>query len=170
MKPRRRGSFSGPRLDRRCLAVVALLAVALSPLSAVATGPSGSRGGRTQPGVAFPAGPTPRNPAGPTPRNPAGPPPLNATGSFARGRAPGHAPPVFVGNDPFFQPQAFVGVVGPSSVPASLGGSFFCAVHQRGFATQQFFFDHVASADGLSPDEAMAVLVDDGGVWIFTGE
>jgi hypothetical protein len=154
-----------PRVLGAGLVVVALLAT-----SAGATGPGGPNGGRSRAASAFPAGPTPRNPAGPTPRNPAGPPPLNAPGSFANTRPLGVRPPVFVGNDAFFQPQPFVSVVGPSTVPVLLDGSFFCGVHDRGFATQQFFFDHLATSDGLAPEEAIEMLVDGGGVWVFTGE
>src|SRR5262245_6575921 len=95
---------------------------ALNAAPAAATGPSGSAGPSVRAGAAFPAGPTPRNPAGPPPINATGPPPVNAAGSFAR--ATRVAPPVFIGGDPFIQPQPFVSVVGPSSVPVLVGGSF----------------------------------------------
>jgi hypothetical protein len=157
------------RLARAMLALVLAAAVS-GPLTAGATGPFGAGQVGSRAGVASPAGPSPRNPAGPTPRNPAGPPPLNATGSFGSRLAHPRSGAVFGAGDPFFQPQPFVSVVGPSSVPLAVGGSFFCQVHGRGFATEQFFFDHLAVVDGLAPDEASAVLFENGGVWIYGGD
>lgn len=61
-------------------------------------------------------------------------------------------------------------VVGPGVAPAFPGGSFFCRVHNRGFATQQFFFDHLALVDGVDPFLASENIFADGGVWVFTGE
>lgn len=106
-----------------------------------------------------PAGPTPLNPAGPTPLNPAGPPPLNPTGLN-----------VPVPRTVVVGPRrgVHVGIVGggfDSGVP--LGGSFFCEVHNRGYATQSLFFNHLATADGVAGEEALAYLIEDGGVWIF---
>jgi hypothetical protein len=110
-----------------------------------------------------PAGPTPLNPAGPTPLNPAGPTPLNPVGPsvpFPR-QGVAIAPPAGV----------HVGVVGqqqPFGMP--LGSSFYCQVHDRGYASQSLFFDHLAAADGLVGEEALSYLIDDGGVWVFPAQ
>jgi hypothetical protein len=164
-----RSSISTPRRPTALFA--ALLATGLLLLADVradATGPGGA--GIAAGGAAFPAGPSPRNPAGPTPRNPAGPTPLNPAGSFGRSRGVVVRQPFVGASDPLVRPQPFVSVVGPSSA-AGLGGSFFCGVHNRGFASEGFFFDHLAEFDGMvDPDIAAEMLVDGGGVWVFTGE
>jgi hypothetical protein len=102
-----------------------------------------------------PAGPSPRNAAGPTPFNPAGPPPLGAAAAFVP-----LAPQRFV-NVP--QPEVFVSTVGDPP-PA-----FFCQIHNRGFANEQAFFEHLGMSDGVSPEFARAALFDGGGVWVFAG-
>jgi hypothetical protein len=133
---------------------------------AAATSPGKTIGGHRVgvpplPRVLGPAGPTPLNPAGPTPLNPAGPSPLNPTGpsiGFPRSvvRAPARG--------------VHVGVVGGYDYGAPIGGSFFCQVHNRGYASESLFFDHLAVADGVYGDEALSYLYDDGGVWIFPAE
>jgi len=153
------------KLASRAALAALLLALAVP---AGATGSPGTRaGGRVgvapAPALRNPAGPTPLNPAGPTPLNPAGPTPLNPTGpsvGFPR-RGVLVAPSSGV----------HVGVVGGrSSYGAPLGGSFFCQVHNRGYASESLFFDHLAAMDGVSGDEALSYLYDDGGVWIFPAE
>lgn len=104
-----------------------------------------------------PAGPTPLNPAGPTPLNPAGPTPLNPTG-----RGFGNV----YRSAPVARPGMYVGIVG-GSYPAPIGNSFYCQVHDRGYASQGLFFEHLADADGLYGDEVLPYLYEDGGVWVF---
>jgi len=104
-----------------------------------------------------PAGPTPLNPAGPTPLNPAGRTPLNPTGpGFGSGYL----------SAPVARPGMYVGVVG-GAYPAPIGNSFYCQVHDRGYASQTLFFEHLADADGLYGDDVLPYLYDDGGVWVF---
>jgi hypothetical protein len=166
-----RARIPSPGARRVARAVgAATLAALLVAEAAWATPPASSSRPGIAPRAAFPAGPTPRNPAGPTPRNPAGPPPLNAAGSFGAAPRMVHRPPLGSASDPLFVPQPFVSVVGPAAAPAFLGGSFFCEVHNRGFATEQFFFDHVEGMDGVPADVAAEMLIDGGGVWVFTGE
>jgi hypothetical protein len=153
------------RTLRRTVALTVLACLVAVP--ALATGPGaphrgGSRGmGFAQQPQLGPAGPTPLDPAGPTPLNPAGPTPLNPTGP-ARGLPRRGAR--------IQQPGVFVGVVGGGNVGVPLQGSFYCQVHNRGYATQSLFFDHLAGADGVRGDEAMSFLVEDGGVWVFPVE
>jgi hypothetical protein len=109
------------------------------------------------------AGPTPLHAAGPTPLNPAGPPPLFPTGRFRGG-------PVVTTSDPLFRPQPFVSVIEDHGVQQALAGSFFCQLHNRGFATQGLFFDHLLAADGIDSAQASEALIEDGGVWIFPAE
>jgi hypothetical protein len=108
-----------------------------------------------------PAGPTPLNPAGPTPLNPAGPTPLNPTGAGF-----GHA----WRSVPLQQPGVYVGMVGGGGYAAPLGNSFYCQAHDRGYASQSFFLEHLADADGVYGDAALSYLIEDGGVWIFPVE
>ncbi|MEW6269723.1 MAG: hypothetical protein AB1689_10560 [Thermodesulfobacteriota bacterium] len=150
------------------------LAVTLFAGPAGATGAAGAAKGQPRigghvvgvapmPMLRNPAGPTPLNPAGPTPLNPAGPTPLNPVGPsipFPRSGV------VIVP-----QPGVHVGIVGQQEpVGLPLGSSFYCQVHDRGYASQSLFFDHLAVADGLAGDEALSYLVDDGGVWVFPAE
>jgi hypothetical protein len=150
----------------RAVAVAAAVTTAAAP--AAATGAPKTIGGHrvgvpSPPRVVGPAGPTPLNPAGPTPLNPAGPTPLNPTGpsvGFPRLGVP-VAPAAGV----------HVGIVGSrTSYGAPPGGSFFCQVHNRGYASESLFFDHLATADGVHGDDALPYLYDDGGVWIFPAE
>ncbi len=66
-------------------------------------------------------------------------------------------------------PQPFVSIVGGAATPHSLGGSFYCRIHDRGFATEGFFLDHLQRTDGVSPDDAGQLLDEEAGVWIFSG-
>lgn len=145
-------------------AALAAAALALA-VPAAATGPQKGghvarpRIGAASPMLRNPAGPTPLNPAGPTPLNPAGPTPLNPTGLN-----------VPVPRTVIVGPRrgVHVGIVGSGFASgAPLGGSFFCEVHNRGYATESLFFDHLAVADGVAGEEALSYLIDDGGVWIF---
>jgi hypothetical protein len=111
--------------------------------------------GPTGPTPFNPAGRTPFNPAGPTPLNPAGPPPLGARVVSPRS---------FV---PFQQPGMYVGVVGGGLGQA---GSFYCEVHNRGYASQGLFLSHLADADGLYGEDAFSFLVEDGGTLVFPAE
>jgi hypothetical protein len=147
-------------------------AVALSaPAVATATGPSGGGqkrigghvvGVKPLPPLNGPAGPTPLNPAGPTPLNPAGPPPIGAGGAsiaFPRRIAP------------IQRPGFAVGIVGANDgYGAPLGGSFYCQVHDRGYASESLFFDHLSAVDGIPGDDALSYLIEDGGVWVFPVE
>jgi len=150
--------------------VIAPMLAGLLAMPAGATNPGRApqrSGGHTVgvvplPPLRGPAGPTPLNPAGPTPLNPAGPTPLNPAGpSISFPRQGGFIQ----------QPGVYVGVVGGGgNYRPQLGGSFYCQVHNRGYASQGLFFDHLAGADGLYGDEALSYLIDDGGVWIFPVE
>ncbi|HEY8518024.1 MAG TPA: hypothetical protein VIS07_21130 [Candidatus Binatia bacterium] len=145
----------------------ALLTAALAtPASGTSPGHRASGGGRhVAPRVVLPnpAGPTPRNPAGPTPLNPAGPTPLNPTG-----RAPVVSFPRTVIAPPS---GVHVGIVGQQDVlGAPLGASFYCQVHDRGYASEALFFDHLAAADGIGSEEALAYIFEDAGVWVFPAE
>jgi len=147
---------------RKGLAVM-ISAALVFVLSSAAGATGAHKGRRVDPSRSMlrnPAGPTPLNPAGPTPLNPAGPTPLNPTGrSFG---FPSRA---------IVQPGISVGIVGSQEpVGLPLGGSFYCQVHNRGYATESLFFDHLAAADGMYGDEALSYLIDDGGVWIFPVE
>ena len=136
----------------------------------VGTGPAGVRAGLPAGTTTRnPAGPTPRNPAGPTPLNPAGPTPLNPAGGFGGSHLRGGGARAFVGNDAFTRPRTFVSVVGDSSAPSSFAGSYYCGVHDRAFATEQFFADHLWSVDGIAPSEVGDLLIDGGGVLVFPG-
>jgi hypothetical protein len=86
---------------------------------------------------------------------------LNPAGGFGARGFSGFA------SDPLFVPQPFVAVVQDHGMQQPLGGSFFCQVHNRGFATQGLFFDHLLAADGVNAGEASEMLVEGGGVWIF---
>jgi hypothetical protein len=108
--------------------------------------------GPTGPTPFNPAGRTPFNPAGPTPLNPAGPPPLGARVVSPRN---------FV---PYQQPGMYVGVVGGGLGQA---GSFYCQVHDRGYASQGLFLSHLADVDGVYGEDAFSFLVEDGGTWVF---
>jgi len=113
------------------------------------------------PPVMNPVGPPPLNAVGPPPLNAVGPPPLNAVG-----------PPPFnaTGAQPaFFDRGAFVSVVGDQPV-GPIGGSFFCRVHGRGFATEQLFLDHLARFDGVAPADAGRMVFDNAGVLTFPAE
>jgi hypothetical protein len=165
----------------RRMAVVTLLAGLLAtPTMANGRGGYGGRGGgfaAPQPGLApraplyGPAGPSPLNPAGPSPLNPAGPSPLNPAGPSPLNPT---GPSLGMPRRGFSvrQPGAYVGVVGSSYVNggAPLRGSFYCQVHNRGYASQALFFDHLAVADGIGSEEARSYLVEDGGVWVFPVE
>lgn len=156
------------------LATIAV--VSLVMLGAVAAGatppgvggrpPGGGRGGAVAPlpPLYGPTGPTPLNPAGRTPFNPAGPTPLNPAGPPPLG-AHLVTPRSFV---PYSQPGMYVGVVGGSGYGS--GGSFYCQVHDRGYASQGMFLNHLADFDGVYGDEALSVLVEDGGVWVFPAQ
>jgi hypothetical protein len=151
--------------DVRLATVLALLAclTVLLAGSALADGSGAQRIGGHHggfvplPPLVGPAGPTPLDPAGPTPLNPAGPTPLNPTGRSMG--MPRRAVPIQ-------QPGVFVGVVGASDAGLPLRGSFFCQVHNRGYASQSLFFDHLAVADGVGSEDAMSYLIEDGGVWV----
>lgn len=120
-----------------------------------------SVGVKPLPPLRGPAGPTPLNPAGPTPLNPAGPPPIGAGGPSIG----------FPRRSYTVQPGFSVGIVGGgANYDAPIGGSFFCEVHNRGYASQSLFFDHLEVADGMYGDDALSYLIDDGGVWIFPAE
>lgn len=150
------------RVALRTLAVASV--VVLTSVGLAAATPPGQRGQRTigghvvgvrpLPPLLGPAGPTPLNPAGPTPFNPAGPPPVG--GGFQR-RFHGH------------QPGMFVGIVGGGGYGGS-AGSYYCQVHDRGYASQNMFFAHLADADGLYGDDALPFLVDNGGVLVLPAE
>lgn len=171
---------STPRTWRRVAVVAMLGCLAATPAFADGHGGRGGRGGGfVPPQTGFvpppplygPAGPTPLNPAGPTPLNPAGPTPLNPAGPTPlnpTGPTLGMPRRVF----PTRQPGAYVGVVGSSytngGVP--LRGSFYCQVHNRGYASEALFFNHLAVADGIGGEEAASHLVEDGGVWVFPVE
>jgi len=144
--------------------LLAVPAAANGPMQGV---PGGAHGNQfaAQPLIG-PAGPTPLNPAGPTPLDPAGPTPLNPTGPSVG--LPRHGARI---QQTVQQPGVFVGVVGAgSNFGVPLQGSFYCQVHNRGYATESLFFDHLAVADGVAGDEAMSYLIQDGGVWIFPVE
>lgn len=117
-------------------------------------------GVRPLPPLNGPAGPTPLNPAGPTPLNPAGGPPIG--GGVAQPRR-------FV---PSYQqaPGMYVGVVGGGGYGFGQGGSFYCQVHDRGYASQTLFLNHLADADGLYGEDALSFLIEDGGVWVFPAQ
>lgn len=108
--------------------------------------------GPTGPTPFNPAGRTPFNPAGPTPLNPAGPPPLGARVVSPRNFVPAQ------------QPGMYVGVVGGGLGQA---GSFYCQVHDRGYASQGLFLSHLADADGIYGEDAFSYIVEDGGTWVF---
>ena len=158
-------------MPRRLQPIVIMLLMAVfvfvGAAPAGATGPQRGYGPHTfgvrpLPPLNGPAGPTPLNPAGPTPLNPVGPSPLGLGGpsiGFPRRGVP------------IQQPGMYVGIVGGGgNYGGPLGGSFFCQVHNRGYATQSLFFDHLAVADGINGDDAPSYLIDDGGVWIFPVE
>lgn len=156
----------------RWIAAVASAVVLALPVGAMATGAgSGQRrigghvvGVKPLPPLRGPAGPTPFNPAGPTPLNPAGPPPLGAAGPSIG--FPRRVAPIIVQ-----QPGVSVGIVGGASgYGAPIGGSFYCQVHDRGYASESLFFEHLAAADGVYGDEALPYLFEDGGVWVFPVE
>jgi hypothetical protein len=115
-------------------------------------------GVRPLPPLNGPAGPTPLNPAGPTPLNPAGAPPVGGGVAYPRRFVPAYQP----------APGMYVGVVGGAGYGAA--GSFYCAVHGRGYASETHFLNHLADADGVSGDDALSFLVEDGGVWVFPAE
>jgi len=148
------------RRRRACGILAASAAVLALAVPSRATGPGKTIGGHRVgvpplPRVIGPAGPTPLNPAGPTPVNPTGP----SIGFPRRG--------VVVAGPP----GVHVGVVGGGyGYGAPLGGSFFCRVHNRGYASESLFFEHLAAADGVYGDEALPYIYDDGGVWIFPTE
>lgn len=142
------------------------LAVLVAASQAVAT-PPGSDGRpqigghavgvRPQPPLYGPVGPTPLNPAGPTPLNPAG----SLGGGVARPRrvVPSYQP----------APGMYVGVIG-GDYGYGQGGSFYCQVHDRGYASQTLFLNHLADADGMYGEDALSFLVEDGGVWVFPAQ
>ncbi|MBY0280508.1 hypothetical protein K2Z84_34670 [Candidatus Binatia bacterium] len=157
----------------RNLATVAIACLVVLGAAAAGATPPG-HGGRSSvagrgsavappPQLYGPAGPTPLNPAGPTPLNPAGPPPLNPAGPPPLGT---HlvSPRRFV---PYQQPGMYVGVVGGGY---GQGGSFYCQVHNRGYASQGMFLNHLADFDGVYGDDAVSLLVEDGGVWVFPAQ
>ena len=151
--------------------LLAVPAAASGPMQGV---PGGARGNPFAQPLIGPAGPSPLNPAGPSPLNPAGPSPLNPAGPSPldpTGRSIGLPRRGARIQQTVLQPGVVVGVVGNGgNVGAPLQGSFYCQVHNRGYATQSLFFDHLAVADGVAGDEATSVLVQDGGVWIFPVE
>jgi hypothetical protein len=124
-----------------------LLAVPAAANGPVQGMPGGAHGNQTLIG---PAGPSPLDPTG------------RSMGLPRRGARIQHT---------VQQPGVFVGVVGNGgTVGVPLQGSFYCQVHNRGYATQSLFFDHLAVADGVAGDEATSFLIQDGGVWIFPVE
>lgn len=152
---------SGRKLRHRAVCAVALCVATVIGVaaSAGATGKGQRRVGGHVVGVR----PMPQfiGPAGPTPLNPAGPPPLDPTGAGMRSRAYLSAP--------VQRPGMYVGIVG-GGAPAPLGESFYCQVHDRGYASQTHFFQHLADADGVYGDDALPYLIDEGGVWVFPFE
>ena len=116
-----------------------------------------SVGVRPLPPLYGPAGPTPLNPAGPTPLNPAG----SLGGGVANPRrvVPSYQP----------APGMYVGVVG-GGYGYGQGGSFYCQVHNRGYASQTLFLNHLADADGMYGEDALSFLIEDGGVWVFPAQ
>lgn len=153
---------SGRKVRHRAVCIVALCVATVVGLaaSAGATGKGQRRVGGHVVGVR----PMPQfiGPAGPTPLNPAGPPPLDPTGAGMRSRAYQSAPAQ--------RPGMYVGIVGGGSAPAPIGDSFYCQVHDRGYASQTHFFQHLADVDGVYGDEALPYLIDEGGVWVFPFE
>lgn len=123
----------------------------------VAVAPLPQLYGPTGPTPFNPAGRTPLNPAGPTPLNPAGPPPIGARVVSPRS---------FV---PYQQPGMYVGVVG-GGYGYGQGGSFYCQVHDRGYASQGMFLNHLADFDGIYGEDALSLLIEDGGVWVFPAQ
>ena len=127
--------------------------------------------GPAGPPIRFPAGPPPRNPAGPPPVNAVGPGPFNATGPppvNAVGPPPLNPtgpPPLNAGGA---QPSFFVS--GPGIGNQVVRGSFFCRVHNRGFADQGRFLEHLQQMDGVAPDQAAAFTSENGGVTSFPAE
>jgi hypothetical protein len=160
---------SGRKLRHRAVCAVALCVATVIGVaaSAGATGKGQRRVGghvvgvRPMPQFIGPAGPTPLNPAGPTPLNPAGPTPLNPAGGFG---------PYTHRSAPVQRSGMYVGIVGGGSAPAPIGDSFYCQVHDRGYASQTHFFQHLADADGVYGDDALPYLIDEGGVWVFPFE
>lgn len=154
---------------RSFVLAVASLSLALA-MPSQATGPGGQPrigghvvGVRPLPPMRNPAGPTPLNPAGPTPLNPAGPTPLNPTGPSIPFPRQGFVIGPGAG--------VHVGVVGGGAQAGfPIGGSYYCQVHDRGFASQSLFFEHLAVMDGLPGDVALSYLIENGGVWIFPSE
>ena len=118
-----------------------------------------SVGVRPLPPLNGPAGPTPLNPAGRTPLNPAGPPPVGGGVAYPRRFVPAYQP----------APGMYVGVVG-DGYGYGQGGSFYCQVHNRGYASQTLFLNHLADADGMYGEDALSFLIEDGGVWVFPAE
>ncbi len=118
-----------------------------------------SVGVRPQAPLNGPAGPTPLNPAGPTPLNPAGAPPVGGGMAYPRRFVPAYQP----------APGMYVGVVG-GGYGYGQGGSFYCQVHDRGYASQTLFLNHLADADGMYGEDALSFLIEDGGVWVFPAE
>lgn len=164
-----RGSLNLGTVTVTCLAVLG--AVALAGATPPVHGGRLPTGGRIPippvapvPQLYGPAGPTPLNPAGRTPFNPAGPTPLNPAGAPPIG-ARVVSPRGFV---PYQQPGMYVGVVGGSGY--GQGGSFYCQVHDRGYASQGMFLSHLADFDGVYGDDALSFLVEDGGVWVFPAQ
>lgn len=158
-----RSGFRSPRTAG--VVASACFLVLFTAAAAVATPPG--RGGRPQIGghsvgvrpqqpLYGPAGPTPFNPAGPTPLNPAGPPPVGGGVAYPRRFVPAYQP----------APGMYVGVVGGGNGYGQ-GGSFYCQVHDRGYASQTLFLNHLADADGMYGEDALSFLVEDGGVWVF---
>jgi len=153
------------RSDRAwALATVLVLAgVALAEAQSPSRGGRPQSGGhvvgvRPQPPLNGPAGPTPFNPAGPTPLNPAGRPPIGGGVAAPRRLVPAYQAPA---------PGLYVGVVGGG---LGAGGSFYCQVHDRGYASQTHFLNHLADVDGMFGEDALSYLVEDGGVWVFPAE
>jgi hypothetical protein len=160
---------SGCRWSRTARTVsFACLVVLVATTLAAATPPRQDRrpqsgghsvGVRPLPPLNGPAGPTPFNPAGPTPLNPAGSPPVGGGVAYPRRFVPSYQP----------APGMYVGVVG-GGYAYGQGGSFYCQVHDRGYASQTLFLNHLADADGMYGEDALSFLIEDGGVWVFPAE
>lgn len=156
--------FTCSRTVRMLASAALVVLVAASQAAATPPGRDGrpqigghSVGVRPQPPLYGPAGPTPLNPAGPTPLNPAG----SLGGGIMNPRrvVPSYQP----------APGMYVGVVG-GGYGYGQGGSFYCQVHDRGYASQTLFLNHLADVDGMYGEDALSFLVEDGGVWVFPAQ
>lgn len=113
--------------------------------------------------IRSPAGRAPLNPTGPAPLNPTGPAPLNPTGP-APLNPTGPAPFNPTGPAPLDPTGSFHDTVRDRVGAEPVARSFFCAVHGRGFGSQQSFAAHLQQQHGASLAEAAPHLIDQGGV------